>query len=124
MVDALQAIGALDNTLFLYILGDNEASGEGGPGGALDQIASLNGVAQGAADILPHLDEIGGASIFPRTQRARNGPSPGGHDPGRRISPFRAAAEILPELARSPTMPHFASSALARDALIGPPSQS
>lgn len=60
MVDALQAMKALDNTLFLYILGDNGASGEGGPHGALNEIAALNGIVQTTEQILPHLDEIGG----------------------------------------------------------------
>ena len=59
IVDALQDMGALDNTLFLYILGDNGASAEGGPNGALNEIAALNGIVQSAAEILPHLDEIG-----------------------------------------------------------------
>ena len=31
IVDALAAMGELDNTLVLYILGDNGASAEGGP---------------------------------------------------------------------------------------------
>jgi hypothetical protein len=65
IVDALQAIGALDNTLFLYILGDNGASGEGGPEGALNEVAALNGFVQSAAQILPHLDEIGGPMTYP-----------------------------------------------------------
>ena len=30
-VDALDDLGVLDDTLFLYLLGDNGASGEGGP---------------------------------------------------------------------------------------------
>ena len=61
---ALQQMGALDNTLFLYILGDNGASGEGGPNGALNEIAALNGIVQSAADVLPHLDEIGGPMTY------------------------------------------------------------
>jgi arylsulfatase len=65
MVDALQAIGAQDNTVFLYILGDNGASGEGGLDGTLNELASLNGIAQSAAEILPHLDEIGGPMTYP-----------------------------------------------------------
>ena len=40
----LQEMGALDNTLFLYILGDNGASAEGGLDGAFNEIAALNGV--------------------------------------------------------------------------------
>ena len=43
MVDALQEMGALDNTLFVYILGDNGASAEGGPEGALNELAAAAG---------------------------------------------------------------------------------
>ncbi|MBO0759387.1 MAG: sulfatase-like hydrolase/transferase, partial [Bradyrhizobiaceae bacterium] len=46
------------------IFGDNGASGEGGPEGALNEIAALNGIVQNAADILPHLDEIGGPMTY------------------------------------------------------------
>ena len=65
IVDALQATGQADNTLFLYILGDNGASGEGGPHGALNELAGLNGIVQSASQILPHLDEIGGPMTYP-----------------------------------------------------------
>ena len=60
----LQEMGELDNTLFLYILGDNGASAEGGPYGAFNEIAALNGIIQSAADILPHLDELGGPMSY------------------------------------------------------------
>jgi arylsulfatase A-like enzyme len=65
LVDALQQMGELENTLFLYILGDNGASAEGGPDGALNEIAALNGVPEKTADILPHLDAIGGPMTYP-----------------------------------------------------------
>jgi arylsulfatase A-like enzyme len=64
VTDALQNMGALDNTLFLYVLGDNGASGEGGLEGAFNELAALNGVAETAASILPHLDEIGGPMAY------------------------------------------------------------
>ncbi|SDR64112.1 arylsulfatase [Rhizobiales bacterium GAS113] len=64
VVDALQDMGALENTLFLYMLGDNGASAEGGLDGAYNEIAALNGVPEKAADILPHLDEIGGPMAY------------------------------------------------------------
>jgi arylsulfatase A-like enzyme len=65
IADALQTMGVLDNTLFLYILGDNGASGEGGPEGALNELAALNGIVQSTEQILPHLDEIGGPMTYP-----------------------------------------------------------
>ena len=64
VVDALHEMGALDNTLFLYVLGDNGASGEGGLEGAFNELAALNGVAETTASILPHLDEIGGPMAY------------------------------------------------------------
>jgi hypothetical protein len=54
----------LNNTLFIYILGDNGSSGEGGPDGAFNEIAALNGVQQSVSDVLPHLDEIGGPMAY------------------------------------------------------------
>lgn len=64
LVDALQDMGTLENTLFLYILGDNGASAEGGPDGAFNELALLNGVPETAAQILPHLDELGGRMAY------------------------------------------------------------
>ncbi|HEY6621692.1 MAG TPA: arylsulfatase [Steroidobacteraceae bacterium] len=64
IADALQEVGALDNTVFLYILGDNGASAEGGLGGTLNEIAEVQGASQSAAEMLPHLDEIGGPMSY------------------------------------------------------------
>lgn len=64
VADALQEIGVLDNTLFLYVLGDNGASGEGGLEGAFNELAALNGVAETTTSILPHVDEIGGPMAY------------------------------------------------------------
>ena len=64
VTDALHQMGVLDNTLFLYVLGDNGASGEGGLEGAFNELAALNGVAEATAAILPHLDEIGGPMAY------------------------------------------------------------
>ena len=43
LVDALAALGALENTLILYILGDNGASAEGTLQGTLNELLSPNG---------------------------------------------------------------------------------
>jgi arylsulfatase len=64
LVDALQDMDVLNNTLFIYMLGDNGSSGEGGPDGAFNELAGLNGVQQSVADVLPHLDEIGGPMAY------------------------------------------------------------
>ena len=64
LVDEIEALGALHNTLFLYILGDNGASAEGGIHGAFNEIASLNGVNDTTENILERLDEIGGPTAY------------------------------------------------------------
>src|SRR6478672_4748190 len=70
LVDALQGMAMLDNTLFIYILGDNGASAEGGPEGAYNEMMALNGIINTAAINMPHYDEGRG----PVTLRS-NGPS-------------------------------------------------
>ncbi len=44
VIDAIDRIGALDNTLILYINGDNGTSAEGGPLGTPNEVAFFNGV--------------------------------------------------------------------------------
>ena len=43
MVDAIEAMGELDNTLLIYIIGDNGSSGEGSLVGTPNELMSLNG---------------------------------------------------------------------------------
>jgi arylsulfatase len=61
----LEAIGALDNTLFFYIVGDNGASAEGGPEGSYNEMMALNGIIGTAAQMMPHLEDWGGPTTFP-----------------------------------------------------------
>jgi arylsulfatase A-like enzyme len=65
LVDALQDMGVTDNTLFIYIVGDNGASAEGGPEGAYNEMMALNGIINTAAINMPHLEQWGDASTFP-----------------------------------------------------------
>jgi len=65
LVDALQEMGVLDNTLFIYIVGDNGASAEGGPEGAYNEMMALNGIINTAAINMPHLDNWGDPTTFP-----------------------------------------------------------
>src|SRR5205823_7238674 len=69
LVDALQEMGVLDNTLFIYIVGDNGASAEGGPGGAYNEMMALNGIINTAEVNMPHLDNWGD----PRSEERRVG---------------------------------------------------
>jgi arylsulfatase A-like enzyme len=65
LVEALEEMGVMDNTLFLYIVGDNGASAEGGPEGAYNEMMALNGIISTAAINMPHLDHWGDPSTFP-----------------------------------------------------------
>jgi arylsulfatase A-like enzyme len=65
LVDALQDMGVTENTLLIYIVGDNGASAEGGPEGAYNEMMALNGIINTAAINMPHLDEWGGPNTFP-----------------------------------------------------------
>jgi arylsulfatase len=45
LIDTLESIGALENTLVYYIVGDNGASAEGTVNGAFNEMANFNGLA-------------------------------------------------------------------------------
>ncbi len=45
LIDAIESIGALENTLVYYIIGDNGASAEGTVNGAFNEMANFNGLA-------------------------------------------------------------------------------
>ena len=45
LIDAIEALGALENTLVYYIIGDNGASAEGTVNGAFNEMANFNGLA-------------------------------------------------------------------------------
>ena len=61
----LEAIGALDNTLFYYIVGDNGASAEGGPEGTYNEMMALNGIIGKADQMMEHIDAWGDPTTFP-----------------------------------------------------------
>lgn len=46
VVDAIESIGELDDTLVIYINGDNGTSAEGGPVGTPNEVAWFNGIAE------------------------------------------------------------------------------
>lgn len=64
LVDALEAMGTLDNTLILYVLGDNGASAEAGPDGTLNEFAQYNIIPETIDQMLERIDEIGGETLF------------------------------------------------------------
>ena len=65
LIDSLAASGELDNTLVLYVVGDNGASAEGGLEGTFSELASLLGVQLGLESTIRRIDEIGGPTSEP-----------------------------------------------------------
>ena len=64
VLDAINETGQLDNTLVIYIQGDNGASAEGGPQGLLNEMAAFNGAPEDFSELLRRLDELGGPTTF------------------------------------------------------------
>jgi arylsulfatase len=64
-VQALEDIGEMDNTLFIYIAGDNGTSAEGGFVGMYNEMTYFNLVVEKVEDLLPLIDEWGGPQTFP-----------------------------------------------------------
>lgn len=60
MVDALETMNIRDNTLIIYIVGDNGPSAEGTLHGTLNNMKSQQGFADDISTMLKHIDEIGG----------------------------------------------------------------
>jgi arylsulfatase len=59
LVDALDEMGQLEDTLVIYIIGDNGSSAEGTLTGTINEVHSLNGYQPDLADVLGRIDEIG-----------------------------------------------------------------
>ena len=64
LVQSIDELGQLENTLIFYILGDNGASAEGGMNGLFNEMTYFNGVHEKVEDILEHYDELGGPMSY------------------------------------------------------------
>jgi arylsulfatase A-like enzyme len=66
LVDALEDLGVLDDTLIYYIIGDNGASAEGTMNGAFNELANFNGMAalETPEFMLSKMDELGSPSSY------------------------------------------------------------
>ena len=60
VVQAVDDMGAMDDTVIIYITGDNGATPNGGPLGTFNTLRSFNQVPETLADQLDHFDEMGG----------------------------------------------------------------
>jgi len=65
LIDSLREQGELDNTIVLYVLGDNGASPAGGLCGVFNEMAVVNALPCDAQQIVDHLDEVGGPYSYP-----------------------------------------------------------
>jgi arylsulfatase A-like enzyme len=67
LADALDEVGVLDNTLFVYIMGDNGSSAEGALVGTFNELILLNGLLgkETIDDMLARADDWGGPESFP-----------------------------------------------------------
>jgi arylsulfatase A-like enzyme len=64
ILDAIEEMGELDNTLVIYIQGDNGASAEGGPQGLLNELTYFNGVPESFSEVLKRMNELGGPNTY------------------------------------------------------------
>jgi arylsulfatase A-like enzyme len=65
LVQSLSEMGELDKTLFIYIVGDNGSSAEGGPEGTYNEMMALNGIVGNASQMMNHIDDWGSPNTFP-----------------------------------------------------------
>jgi arylsulfatase A-like enzyme len=59
VVDAIQDLGQLDNTLVIYIVGDNGASAEGSLQGMSNEMTFFNGIPEDLKQTLASIDDLG-----------------------------------------------------------------
>ena len=64
IVDAVKQIPGADNTIFIYIAGDNGSSAEGGLEGSVNENLFFNGFVEKWQDNLKVIDELGGPKHF------------------------------------------------------------
>ena len=65
LLDAINEIGEMDNTLVLFIAGDNGTSAEGGMVGMYNEMTYFNGVEEKVEDLIPLMDDWGLENTFP-----------------------------------------------------------
>jgi arylsulfatase len=64
IVDAVKQLPDADNTLFIYVAGDNGASAEGGIEGSVNENLFFNGFPEKWQDNLKAIDDLGGPKYF------------------------------------------------------------
>ena len=65
LVSAIEELGEMDNTIFLYVVVDNGASAEGQMSGMFNEMTYFNGIPETVPDMMKHIDEWGSESTYP-----------------------------------------------------------
>ena len=65
LVDAIEELGELDNTMIIFIAGDNGTSAEGGQNGMFNEMTYFNGVNEKVEDMLEWYDKWGTVETSP-----------------------------------------------------------
>jgi arylsulfatase A-like enzyme len=65
LISSIEKLGIMDNTVIVYIAGDNGASAEGQMNGMYQEMTYFSGVAETVPDMLKHYDEWGSPSTYP-----------------------------------------------------------
>ena len=65
LISTIEELGVMDNTIIIFIAGDNGASAEGQMNGMFSEMTYFSGVPETVPDMLKHYDEWGGPSTYP-----------------------------------------------------------
>jgi len=65
LISTLKDLGVMDNTIVIFIAGDNGASAEGQMNGMFSEMTYFNAVPETVPDMLKHYDDWGGPSTYP-----------------------------------------------------------
>ena len=64
VIQAIEDLGQLDNTLIFYCVGDNGASAEGTMNGLYNEMTYFNGIPETVEEILKRYDDLGGPNSY------------------------------------------------------------
>lgn len=65
LLSTIEKLGVMDNTVVIFIAGDNGASAEGQMNGVYNEMTYFNGIPETVPEMLKHYDEWGGPSTYP-----------------------------------------------------------
>jgi arylsulfatase A-like enzyme len=65
LIASLEKLGVMENTIIVFIAGDNGASAEGQMNGMFSEMTYFSGIAETVPDMLKHYDEWGSESTYP-----------------------------------------------------------